>query len=253
MYAQERQRQVLDALETAGRVTVSELADRFDVATETVRRDLDDLEQRGLLVRVHGGALARRTRAVEPDLDTRRTTNPQLKRRIAQAASELLPADPEASVLLDAGTTTLGLVPHLADRTGPVLTHALDPAQAALGLAGPPVHLLPGRLRPGTGAGVGAETVEALGRLHPDIAFLGCNGFDGAELFTPDPEEGAVKSAIVARSGLRVLLADSSKAQVRQLVAFARTAEIDTVVSDEGLPEPIRRELEAAGTQVVLA
>ncbi|MBK0331080.1 DeoR/GlpR transcriptional regulator [Brachybacterium sp. MASK1Z-5] len=253
MYAQERQRQVLDALEQSGRVTVSDLAERFDVTTETVRRDLDDLERRGLLARVHGGAIARRTRDAEPDLDTRRTTNTQAKRRIADAARALLPTDPEASVLLDAGTTTLSLVPHLAERTGPVLTHALDVAQAALGLAGPPVHVLPGRLRPGTGAGVGAETVSALARLRPEVAFLGCNGFDGAELFTPDPEEGAVKSAIVERAGRRVLLADSSKAQVRQLVAFARTGDIDALVTDSDLPEALRSELEGAGTEVVFA
>ncbi|PWH05093.1 DeoR/GlpR transcriptional regulator [Brachybacterium endophyticum] len=253
MYAQERQRQILDALEASGRVTVSALADTFEVATETVRRDLDDLEQRGMLMRVHGGALARRTDAAEPDLDTRRTTNPQVKRRIADAARKLLPADGDASVLLDAGTTTLGLVPHLAGRRGPLLTHALDVAQAMLTLDAPPVHLLPGRLRPGTGAGVGADTVAALERLRPDIAFLGCNGFDGAELFTPDPEEGAVKSTIVARSGLRVVLADSSKAQVHQLVAFARASEIDALVSDDGLPAQIRRDLEDADVQVVIA
>jgi DeoR family fructose operon transcriptional repressor len=253
MYAQERQRQVLDALEEAGRVTVSDLAEHFDVTTETVRRDLDDLERRGLLARVHGGAIARRTREAEPDLDTRRTTNTQAKRRIADAARELLPADPEAPVLLDAGTTTLALVPHLAERTGPVLTHALDVAQAALGLDGPPVHVLPGRLRAGTGAGVGAETVGALARLRPEVAFLGCNGFDADELFTPDPEEGAVKSAIVERAGRRVLLADSSKAQARRLVAFARTGDIDTLVTDSGLPESLRAQLEDAGVEVVVA
>lgn len=253
MYAPQRHRQILDDLDASGRVAVSDLADRFGVATETIRRDLDELDRRRLLMRVHGGAVARRTTVVEPDLAARRTTNTAVKDRIARAAADLLPADGDAAVQLDAGTSTLALVPHLQGRTGPVLTHALDVAQAALALGGPAVHLMPGRLRPGTGAAVGADTVDAVRRLHPAVAVLGCNGFDAASLYTPDPSEAAVKSALVASAGRRILLADSSKALATHLVAFAATSEIDTLVTDEGLPPSLRQALAEAGVEVVLA
>ncbi|MDN6720596.1 MAG: DeoR family transcriptional regulator, partial [Bifidobacterium mongoliense] len=74
MYARERQRQILDILDRTGRVAVTDLSTQFEVATETVRRDLDQLSEQGLLVRVHGGAVPRRTTEVEPDLESRRTT-----------------------------------------------------------------------------------------------------------------------------------------------------------------------------------
>lgn len=253
MYAPQRHRQILDALEHDGRVAVSDLAEQFGVATETIRRDLDELDRRGLLLRVHGGAVARRTTVLEPDLDARRSTNTAIKDRIAAAAAELLPTDPAAAVQLDAGTTTLALVPHLRGRTGSVVTHALDVAQAALNLDGPAVHLLPGRLRPGTGAAVGAATVEAIHRLRPELAVLACNGFDAEALYTPDPSEGAVKSAIVQRAARRVLVADSSKASTTHLVAVAAMSDIDTLVTDDGLPPSMRSALADAGIDVVLA
>src|SRR5699024_8999903 len=102
MYARERQRQILEVLGSSGRVTVTALAEQFAVTTETVRRDLDQLAAQELLVRVHGGAVPRSTAEVEPDLESRRTTHVEAKRRIALAAARLLPADPRAAVLLDA-------------------------------------------------------------------------------------------------------------------------------------------------------
>lgn len=253
MYAEQRQRQILDAVSASGRVAAADLAQRFDVTTETIRRDLDQLARRGLLVRVHGGAVARRTTVVEPDLAARAGTNPEIKRRIAAAARELLPSDPGASVVLDAGSTTAALVPHLAGRHGTVVTHALSIAQAAIAVPDLPVLLLPGRVRPETGAAVGAGTVAALAELSPDIAFLGCNGLDAAGFTTPDPDEASVKAAIVERSGLRVVLADSSKAGTRHLVTFAHVTEIDVVVSDGDLPEEIAAPLIEHGIEVIRA
>lgn len=258
MYAEQRHKQILDTLAGSGRVAVADLAETFDVTTETIRRDLDQLARRSLLVRVHGGAVARRTAVIEPDLATRSTTNIEAKRRIAAAARELLPADPGASVLLDAGSTTAQLVPHLAGRSGVVVTHALEIAGAVLALpevsgGGLTVQLLPGLLRPGTGAAVGTATVDALQRFRPDIAFLGCNGLDAEGFSTPDPAEGAVKTAFVERSGLRVVLADSSKAGARHLVTFAAASDIDVLVSDEALPEDTTRTLTEQGIEVIRA
>lgn len=253
MYARERQRQVLEVLAHSGRVTVTALAEQFDVTTETVRRDLDQLASRELLVRVHGGAVPRSTTEVEPDLESRRTTHVERKRRIALAAARLLPADPRAAVLLDAGSTTAELLPHLAHRRGPVITNAPAIAQGALVHTDLEVHLLPGRVRPTTQAAVGSSTVDAVRALHPEIAFLGCNGLDEEGFTTPDPDEAAVKSAMVHSAGRRVVLADSSKAGARRLVTFARAAEVDALVIDDALPDEIRGLLAEAGIEVILA
>lgn len=253
MYARERQRQILEILSRTGRVTVAALSAQYEVTTETIRRDLDQLSSTGQLLRVHGGAIPRGTAEVEPDLQSRRVTNIDAKRRIALAAASLLPSDPHAAVLLDAGSTTAELLPHLSGRRGPVITNAPAIAQGALVHTDLAVHVLPGRVRPTTEAAVGSSTVDALRVLHPEVAFLGCNGLDADGFTTPDPDEAAVKSAMVRSAGRRVVLADSTKLGARHLVTFAALADVDALVTDAELPAALRRSLEDAGVEVHLA
>lgn len=253
MYARERQRRILDELSRTGRVTVTELAAQFEVTTETIRRDLDQLAERDLLVRVHGGAVPRRAAEVEPDLTSRRVTNVDVKRRIALAAAALLPSDPQAAVLLDAGSTTAELLPHLSGRRGPVITNAPAIAQGALVHTDLAVHVLPGRVRPTTEAAVGSSTVQALHPLHPEVAFLGCNGVDAEGFMTPDPDEAAVKTAMVRSAGQRVVLADSTKIGARHLVTFAALTDVDVLVTDAALPADLHQRLIDSGIEVHLA
>lgn len=252
MYAEERQAKILAALERDGRVAVSELAASFDVATETIRRDLDSLAQRDVLVRVHGGAIARRTSDLEPDLPTRLSTNTASKMRIGAAAAHYLPP-PGSAVLIDAGSTTTELIPHLEGGNLRVITNSLPLAQAALGQQDTLVDILPGHLRPLTQAAVGTDTVQALAKIHPDVAFIGCNGISADGLTTPDPDEAAVKAQMVAQAATRVLLADSSKVGVRQLVTFARLDDIDVVVSDAAMTDSFVHQLQQAGIEVLRA
>lgn len=252
-YAQERRGLILEALAADGRVAVTELAARFEVATETIRRDLDQLAERGLLERVHGGAVARREGVAEPDLESRRITNVTAKRRLALAAARLLPMDPQAAVLLDAGSTTGELLPHLAGRRGPLLTNAPAIAQGALVHTDLAVHVLPGRVRPTTEAAVGAATVDALRAVHPEIVFLGCNGLGAEGFTTPDPDEAAVKTAMVRCAKRRVVLADSSKFHATHLVTFARLDEVDALVTDAAPPADLAALLAEAGVEVLTA
>lgn len=251
MYAAERRRLILEELTSTGRITVADLSARHEVATETIRRDLDELADRGLLERVHGGAIPRRE--AEPDLEARRVTHIDAKRRIALAAAALLPRDEQAAVLLDAGTSTVELLPHLAGRRGPVITNAPAIAQGALVHTDLAVHVLPGRVRPTTQAAVGAATVDALRALHPRVVFLGCNGLDAEGATTPDPDEAAVKTAMVRSAAQRVVLAESSKLGARHLVRFAALEDVDALVTDAAPPEPLRRALAEAGVEVHLA
>ncbi len=251
MYAEERRQLICRSLEIDGRVTVAELAERYEVVTETIRRDLDTLESSGMLTRVHGGAIVKRTVDPEPDLPTRLGTNTAVKKRIALAASRFLPRGPLKSVLLDAGSTTLELVGHLDGKNLQIVTNALGIAQAALEISADRIDLLPGRVRGSTHAAVGVETVRALSRLHPDVAFIGCNGMSAAGFTTPDVDEAAAKTAMVNQASRRIILADSSKAGISQLVAFAELSEIDVLVSDTGLKDSYVHLFEDNGIEVV--
>src|SRR6478609_8685679 len=255
MYAEERQQAMAQLVTERGRVSVNEIADQFDVTTETVRRDLSVLERIGLLRRVHGGAVPATALAVmEAGLGERDQANTSEKERIARAALDQLPAA-NGTVLLDAGSTTSRLASLLPrDLRLTVVTHAVPVAARLAGSAQVDLHLLPGRVRPTTQAAVGADTVAALGQLRADVAFLGTNGLTVDHgLSTPDREEAATKRAMVASARRVVCLVDSSKLGVEASVRFAALSEIDVVVTDDGIATADRRAIERAGVEVVVA
>lgn len=255
MYAEERQQAMAQLVTERGRVSVNDIADRFDVTTETVRRDLSALERLGLVRRVHGGAVPASALAViEAGLGERDQSNTEAKDRIADAAVDLLPPN-GATVLLDAGSTTSRLarrLPH--DLRLSVVTHAVPVAARLAGAANVDLHLLPGRVRATTQAAVGADTVVAIERLRADVAFVGTNGLSvGHGLSTPDRDEAATKRAMVAAARRVVCLADSSKVGTEASVRFAELAEVDVVVTDDGITTADRKALENAGVEVVVA
>ncbi len=262
MYATERHESIAEALRSAGRVSVSDLALRLDVTAETVRRDLDALEQAGLLQRVHGGAVAAgRSSVSELSLSERETRHSPEKTSVAQAAAHLVPPTFTGSIALDAGTTTAAVAAELA-RWAPatpgtvliVITNAVPIAALLQHSPHVDLHLLGGRVRGLTSAAVGTTTVEQIQALRPDIVFVGANGLSaGFGLSTPDEFEGAVKSAYV-RAGRRVVaVVDQTKHGEEALVRFARLAEIDTVVTD-ALPAPdLGEALELADVEVIVA
>lgn len=255
MYAEERRQAMADLVAQRGRLSVNELADAYDVTTETVRRDLSMLERAGIIRRVHGGAVpAHALTALETAVGDRDLAHAEQKERIAKAAIDLLPPS-GGSILLDAGTTTSRLASHLPpDLKLTVVTNAVPIAARLAGLSGIDLHLLPGRVRRTTQAAVGEETVAALGVLRTDVVFVGTNGIDTHYgLTTPDYSEAAAKRAMV-RTGRRVVvLADSSKIGLEHTVRFAEVAEVDALVTDAGIADPDRKLFEDLGIEVVIA
>ena len=95
--------------------------------------------------------------------------------------------------------------------------------------------------------------MEALGSLHPEVAFLGCNGVGAEGFTTPDPDEAAVKTAMLRSAARRVVLADSTKVGARHLVTFAVLADVDTLVTDAPLPDDLHQLLTDTGIEVLVA
>ena len=255
MYAEERHQAIAELVASRGRVAVTELASHFDVTTETVRRDLSQLEKLRLLRRVHGGAVSTRSvTMLEAQLPDRDQANAEEKERIARAAIALLP-EGGGTLLVDAGSTTARLAAHLP--TGDqwtVITHAVPIAAMLAPLPHVELHLLPGRVRTATQAAVGHGTVEAIGQLRADLAFLGTNGISVRHgLSTPDPEEAATKRALVAGAERVVVLADSTKVGQERTVRFADLDDVDVLVTDESIDTADAKAFEAAGLEVVRA
>lgn len=262
MFAEERQALIANLVSNLKRVTVAELAARFEITPETVRRDLDSLELARRLRRVHGGAVAiDRMSMSEPSLDERTITRQEEKARIAAAAAKMVPASRTGSIILDSGSTTALLADHLT-RWAPqnagdqllVITNALPTAALLAANSELQLQILGGRVRGLTGAIVGTSTIAQLETLRPDIAFIGTNGVDAEFGFsTPDAVEAAVKTAIVRSARRVVALADSSKLDEQTLVRFATLGDVDTLITDAQPSSALTAALDAADVEVVIA
>jgi DeoR family fructose operon transcriptional repressor len=271
LLAPERHGRILEKLRSSGAITVQGIASELSVTRETVRRDLDQLEMIGSLQRVHGGAVpVQSSTRAETSWRLRHTENAEAKHAIARAAADLLPATKSASIIMDAGTTTEALADILAETgsapTGlngsapgapqslALITNAMPIAQKLADTSSVDVEILGGTVRKLTGAVVGDSAIETLRHRHADIAFIGANGLDavfGAS--TPDPDEAALKSALIAAAEHVVLLIDGSKFDRRSLVKFAELHQFDTVITDAEPPAQVAVALAKAGVTLMEA
>jgi DeoR family fructose operon transcriptional repressor len=252
LYAEERRQEIALLVRRDGRGDVTELAERFEVTPETIRRDLTDLERRNVLRRVHGGAIPIERFRAEPAVDEKAASMAAEKQRIAAAALVFVPA--HGTVIVDAGTTTLALAKVFPDRDLTVFTNGLPVGLELSARRNVQLYLVGGRVRGRTLANVGDWGLRALGDLRIDVAFVGTNGFSvDRGLSTPDPAEAAMKREMCRVAQQVVVLADHTKVGDEAAVRFASTEQVDVLITDSGLAEADHRALDKAGVEVVLA
>ncbi|MCX7828529.1 MAG: DeoR/GlpR family DNA-binding transcription regulator [Thermanaerothrix sp.] len=240
MLPEERRAAVL-ARVNLGATSVAQIAREIGASEATVRRDLRDLEERGLIRRTHGGALPAGYGA-ELSFKEKRIRNLEEKRAIGRAAAELV-RDGER-VFIDSGTTTLQAARCLAGRRITVATNSLDVAQ--LFMADPAVELwvIGGIMRKGPRSLVGFLADLSLENLRFDAAFIGANGVDpefGAS--TPNHEEANTKRLMLKAAGRSYLLADHTKLKVQTGCRMFPLEDLECLVTDWGAREEDVRDL----------
>ena len=226
----------LRLVRNAGTAALADLAARLGVSEMTVRRDLDELQRRGLVRRVRGGAVA--VDAPENGFAARAGWQAGLKERIGRATAELVA--PGSTVLLDAGTTTVHVAAHLLERA-PLTVAVLSLPVAARLADQPGIRLLVvgGESRPGEQSLAGPLAHGALRRLEFDLFVMSIGAVSaraGWSEFTL--EDAAVKQVGLEQSARTVVAADSGKLGVR---AFARVADLgaaERLVTDAGAHDP---------------
>jgi DeoR family transcriptional regulator, fructose operon transcriptional repressor len=244
-----RQERVRELVRSRGVARVAEIGRELGASAATIRRDLEALEGRGALRRVHGGAVSVESRLDEPLFDDKRSIAAREKHRIAvEAASMVHEGD---TVYLDGGSTVLELARLLASRTD--ITVVTNSLRAAIELSGrgPRLILIGGELRRLSQTVVGPLTQPLLEQLHVDIAFMGTIGFaleDG--MTTTDAGEAHTKKLAMARADRVVLLADSSKAGKILLARAGDLRDADVLITDPGLDAAFVRGLRKLGVEV---
>lgn len=253
MDVRERRALILQLIETQGEVSVADVSQRVGVSEMTVRRDLEALEGRGALIRLHGRAVAPVSRSYEPPFDVRVGSAPAAKERIGALAASLL-AEGE-TVVLDVGTTTLEVARALKGRRNiTVLTPSLPIANVLAEEPGIRLMLTGGVLRPGERSLVGDLAVGSFRDYRFDTVVLGVGGIDlEAGLTEYNLDDTRVKRAAIEIARRIIVVADATKLG---RVAFARIcplAQVDVLVTDGAAPADLIASLEDAGVEVRLA
>jgi DeoR family transcriptional regulator of aga operon len=246
---------ILESLLRTGRVTVDELAAELTVSGATVRRDLDALERRGLLRRVHGGAVPVEPALYEPfrHISSFREQERQLvdeKRRIALAAAALV-SDGDA-VAIGAGTTTTQVARSLRHRSKiTVITNAVNVAMELSHRGDLRVCLTGGFVSGDWFALVGASAIAGVREMFVDWAFVGVDGIHAERgLTTNYPEQAAVHRAMLEQARRRVVVADRRKLGKTGLSVIWPASEIELVITDRDAAEDAVTPFAARNIQV---
>jgi DeoR/GlpR family transcriptional regulator of sugar metabolism len=244
--ARQRQTLILARVREDGGVRVADLARELGVSDMTVRRDLEILDNRGLIEKVHGGATSRPGSALfEPGFAAKSSLQEGEKESIADTAFGLVV--PGTAIGISAGTTTYALARRLVDVPGLTVVTNSVPVADVLHRAGrtDQTIILTGGVRTPSDALVGPFAVAALRTIHLDQVFLGVHGMDPRSGFTtPNVLEADTDRALAAAGRRLVVVADSSKWGVIGISTIARLDEADTLVTDAGL-DPTAREIAA--------
>lgn len=230
MLTNERQKVIIDLLKEKRTIKIQEIVDVTNASESTIRRDLTELENEGKLKRIHGGATMLGGKFHEPSILDKTAKNIHEKQLIAKKASSLI--QESDCVFLDAGTTTLQMIPYLEDKKVIVVTNGLTHVEKLVE-HGITTYLTGGYVKGKTGALVGPQTIDSIENYRFDKCFLGVNGFDLTFGYTtPDPEEAAVKRSASEYAKDTYILADGTKYEE---VSFSNIGALDmaTLITSE--------------------
>jgi DeoR/GlpR family transcriptional regulator of sugar metabolism len=230
LLAEERRHRILEVLHQSGKVVATQISQTLGVSEDTVRRDLREMEDAGLLVRVHGGALPVNSKVVSFARRAEQTT--KAKRAIGAAAARLV--KPGQVIIVDGGTTALEAARQLPlELRATVVTHS-PPVAVALGQhVNLEVVLVGGRLLKELQVAVGAQTVAAFAEIRADWCFLGtCSLHPEAGLGASNLEEAYVRRAMIAGAAQTVALATADKLNSLTPYTLCPLSDLNLIITD---------------------
>jgi DeoR family transcriptional regulator, aga operon transcriptional repressor len=250
-----RRERIVALLREQGSVQIPALAERFHVSTQTLRKDLNFLDDKGICTRSSGGAILRRgaPSPTEEAIDVKRTRFADEKIRIGRAAAKLI--EDNESVLLDSGTTALQVARHIdAAASLVVVTNDVGIMNELVTRENVQLVFLGGTLRRKNLSFYGTQTERALQDLHVDKLFLAADGFDIEKGLTTHFEPEALLNRMMCQAASEIIVvADSSKFGRICLHKILEPQRIAKLITDTGIPGTAREALTRIGVEVITA
>jgi DeoR family transcriptional regulator of aga operon len=248
----ERRRIILEELYQNKQVSTSQLKMRFRVSEVTLRKDLQYLESKKLLIRSRGGAMIPIKVGEDLSVDKRKVLNLAKKKSIALAAYSLFKQGD--TIIMDSGTTLMQLAMQLRDiKELTIITNALDIAMKISEVENLKIIIPGGIFRKKSFSLVGVNAVENFQMYRADKYFLSADGLTSDGVFTANLEEGQIAKLIMSNAKENIFLVDSSKFGRMGIINFAPLNKIHTLITDKNIPEEYYKLLVDSGVKVIIA
>ncbi len=252
MLSLDRQKRILDLMKKRKSALVSDLSDQLGISLSTVRRDLSELEERGIVQRVHGGAVLLEE-SDEAPVTLRADLHREQKQRIGAQAGELV--NDGDTIILTAGSTVEAMLPHLIDKRNlTIITNVINLAYRLTAYPHITVIVLGGWLRHSEFSLLGHITQQSLKDLHANKIFHGTYGLDSSYALTGVyVQEVETDRFLINAAAQLIVLADSSKFNHAGAIRLVPSDNIHTLITDTDAPANAVADLQSAGIQVLLA
>ncbi len=251
MLAAERRNLILQKIQEEKRVIVGELSKEYAVTEETIRRDLEKLEEEGHITRGYGGAVLNESGPMELPYNVRRQVNPAAKQRIAELVDREL--ENNEHIFLDASTTSVFIAKRIKTRDRlTVITNSIENLLELSQVTGWSILSTGGQLKAGTMSLYGRKATETLSTWHADKVFLSCKGIDRERGITDGNDEDAeIKQAMIANAERVYLCADLSKLDRVAFSQICDFAAIHAVITDAEPPAGWKEFLAGKGVKLL--
>lgn len=248
----DRRTLILKQLEKNDQVNVFELSRQFNVSEVTIRKDLNHFEKKNILIRSRGGAMKQSLVNIDLSIYERRRQNMNLKEAIGAAAANMILQG--ETILLDTGTTIMELAKHLSKKIEiTIITNSVDITYRLSEFPNIRVIMPGGILRRNSIALVGEQAAESLRNFYCDKYFLSADGIDVEKgMMTTNIEEASLARINIRNSKKVFALIDSSKFQSKGITAIAPLSEVDTLITDRGIPLAILHKIRELGVNVIV-
>ena len=244
----ERRDEILKILGDREYVTVEEFSRLLSVSAVTIRTDLTSLEESGLLMRTHGGAMKSSMKGEARLISNTMIENEMEKKAIAEKAASLI--KPGNTIIIDSGSTTIHLIEHLKGKNITVVTNNLLVLEKLKSEDDIKIIALGGSLRRESMGTVGPLAEMAIKALNFDIYFMGAAAYNRSSITSSDISESSLKRDMMDAADKVVFLADSSKFGKRAFSNICSWHDVDTFISDK-MDGEFKKELEEMGVEVI--